>query len=394
MDASGLALSRADMLALHRDFASRPRGVSRMPPLERLDRSGRARAKGPGAGRKVRNKVNATAGEDGPLARTLQRWLRATTRANSTSSAEEHCTWFKLQGGINLALRFQGRGMGNKERCEYRYDTLNSAKAACESAHAWCGGVARDTGLDCERGRLQFELRLNSSVGSASGAASWLYWCTAGALPSAPPRVPTYKAPPLVVPRWDVPERPAACAGRCPRLRDLFVGVMTSAKYHDTRCPLIKQTYATALPAGHLAFYSNAADATLPAIRVDETSFPGAQSAGGNPYLRAQLRWPEALRRALDASRAVQARWTMIVDDDTFVVPPNVLRVLRGYDPAGRVLIGQACVIAGVPRMCGGAGWVMSTPLHQALVGVLPRCRAKSGCACARPAAAAAVARH
>ena len=44
------------------------------------------------------------------------------------------CRGLDLRGSTDLALRFQGRGMGNKERCDYRYDSLNGAKAACEKA--------------------------------------------------------------------------------------------------------------------------------------------------------------------------------------------------------------------------------------------------------------------
>ena len=79
-----------------------------------------------------------------------------------------------------------------------------------------------------------------------------------------------------------------------------------------------------ARPLGAAAFYSNEEDPTLPAVRVEETPFPNAQPPNLNPYLRAQLRWPAAIRHALGASRAVRARWTMIVDDDTFVMPQNV----------------------------------------------------------------------
>uniref|UniRef100_A0A7S3BK96 Fringe-like glycosyltransferase domain-containing protein n=1 Tax=Haptolina ericina TaxID=156174 RepID=A0A7S3BK96_9EUKA len=155
---------------------------------------------------------------------------------------------------------------------------------------------------------------------------------------------------------------------------------MTSRRYHDTRCQLIKQTYASVLPPTHYIFYSDADDPTLPAVRVGETIFPRAMPAK-DQYMHAQLRWPEALRHAQRSSLALGTRWTMIVDDDTYVIPQNVLRVLRGYDPASpTVLLGQACPpIAGLPRICGGAGWVISTALHAALVAVLPRCTARSG---------------
>jgi len=328
-------------------------------------------------GRARFGRKNVTSSSPGFLGRTRLRWQRASEHADATAGTQQQqrCAWFKLQG-TNLALRFESRGMSAQERCDYRYASLSVAKAACERARDWCGGASRDDGIECGRhGKLQFELRQNSSVGSARGN-SWLYWCTAGTMPVEPPRVRSYQAPPLLLPRWDAPERPAACAeARCPRLRDVFVVIMTSARYHSTRCPLIKQTYAATLPADHFAFYSDVDEASLPAIRVEEMPFPGAQTAGGNPYLRAQLRWPAALRRAHATSVALGTRWTMVVDDDTYVLPLNVLRVLRPYDSRQQLLLGQPC---GETRMCGGAGWVMSAPLHAALVAVLPRCRARS----------------
>ena len=45
-------------------------------------------------------------------------------------------------------------------------------------------------------------------------------------------------------------------------------------RYHNTRCQLVKQTYAIVMPPGHYIFYSDADDPSLPAVRVEETSFP------------------------------------------------------------------------------------------------------------------------
>lgn len=113
-------------------------------------------------------------------------------------------------------------------------------------------------------------------------------------------------------------------------------------------------------------------------MRVEETPFRGALVAR-EPYMHAQLRWPEAIRLAHKQAVRLGTKWTMIADDDTFVLPHNVLRVLRGYDPASpSVLLGQACpAIGGLRRLCGGAGWVMSSPLHASLVRVLRNCTAR-----------------
>ena len=139
------------------------------------------------------------------------------------------CSWSKLPTNMNLALRYQSRGMLNGERCTYRHPTLAIAKFTCEQEQAWCGGVSRDTGLDCGHGsKLQFELRLNSSLADAGGATSWLYWCGAPTTPMHPPR---YKPPPITLPLWSAVKKAAVCIGRCPRYKDLFLAIMTSRRY-------------------------------------------------------------------------------------------------------------------------------------------------------------------
>ena len=60
------------------------------------------------------------------------------------------------------------------------------------------------------------------------------------------------------------------CVAGCLTTRDLFVAVITCSKYHDTRCQRIKRGYGAMLPAGHLAFYSDADDASLPAYKILE----------------------------------------------------------------------------------------------------------------------------
>lgn len=60
------------------------------------------------------------------------------------------------------------------------------------------------------------------------------------------------------------------CVAGCLTTRDLFVAVITCKKYHDTRCQRIKRGYGAMLPVGHLAFYSDADDPSLPAYKIIE----------------------------------------------------------------------------------------------------------------------------
>lgn len=54
-----------------------------------------------------------------------------------------------------------------------------------------------------------------------------------------------------------------AVRGPVPRMRDLFVAIMTNQKQHDRACRLIKETYARVLLPTHFVFYSDASDSSL-----------------------------------------------------------------------------------------------------------------------------------
>jgi len=93
--------------------------------------------------------------------------------------------------------------------------------------------------------------------------------------------------------------------------------------------------------------------------------------------VHSQSKWPPALKHALTRARELGTRWTWVMDDDTFVVPANLMRVLNRYDatPPARVLVGQRCSeFQRFRAMCGGAGWAMSVTLHAQLVDALPKC--------------------
>eukprot|EP00965_Chrysotila_dentata_P028368 942943-Pleurochrysis_carterae.AAC.1 len=79
------------------------------------------------------------------------------------------------------------------------------------------------------------------------------------------------------------------------------------------------------MSAGHYMFYSDADDASLPAKKVLSMS-------KGNARDRSQRKWAPALVDAWTLSRQLRTTWTLVIDDDTFVAPRNVMRVLADYD--------------------------------------------------------------
>ena len=176
-------------------------------------------------------------------------------------------------------------------------------------------------------------------------------------------------------------------------LDSVYTAIMTSRVYHQTRCAYAKATWLTLLPRSHYLFYSDADEPTLPAIAILPPAL-GQKTAKrrvteGEAAERitrlaiAQRKWLPAMVHARAAAAKLGAQWTLVVDDDTLVVPDNVAHVLSDHaDPAGRSwLIGQACTCGSCGTatptferartskvMCGGAGWIMSHHLHARLV--------------------------
>ena len=69
--------------------------------------------------------------------------------------------------------------------------------------------------------------------------------------------------------------------------------------------------------------------------------------------------------------------WVMMVDDDTFVIPHNVDRLLNRTKYSTQ-FIGQQCPpFGGFRSFCGGAGWLARTEVCKRLVSSLPECKKK-----------------
>ena len=177
-------------------------------------------------------------------------------------------------------------------------------------------------------------------------------------------------------------------------MADTFTAIMTSHVYHATRCRVIKATWTLFVPSTHYIFYSDVDDPALPAIAMKVAKYPSQSDESSSDRLKrlslAQRKWLPTLVHAYGVAARLRTRWTMVVDDDTFVVPENVECVLTDYDPTRSVLVGQKCTCPGcgfaIPEyaaarsaktMCGGAGWAMSTPLHKRLLGSLSYCEAR-----------------
>eukprot|EP00747_Dinoflagellata_sp_TGD_P179560 gnl/TRDRNA2_/TRDRNA2_30573_c0_seq1.p1 gnl/TRDRNA2_/TRDRNA2_30573_c0~~gnl/TRDRNA2_/TRDRNA2_30573_c0_seq1.p1 ORF type:complete len:597 (-),score=90.02 gnl/TRDRNA2_/TRDRNA2_30573_c0_seq1:63-1853(-) len=82
---------------------------------------------------------------------------------------------------------------------------------------------------------------------------------------------------------------------------------------------------------------------------------------GCSPYHLLPLKVGYGLQAAAEVAEqaGLDPSWYVILDDDTFVVPKNMRRVLGPYDPHEAHVMGNVGV-SRCPGMCGGAGWAMS----------------------------------
>lgn len=149
----------------------------------------------------------------------------------------------------------------------------------------------------------------------------------------------------------------------------IFHAVLTRQEHHATRCRTIMETWGSIVPAGLLTFYSNAPDPALPVIVHLEPARMEPMRAAQRRFLR------DVLPHAAGRMRALNATWLMWSDDDTFVWPENLYRLLRPYEPQKPIWFGQACPLGRLLRsFCGGAGFAMSVSLVREVAVLAPRC--------------------
>lgn len=167
----------------------------------------------------------------------------------------------------------------------------------------------------------------------------------------------------------------AVCDQQVPRP---FFVILTTYRNHRTRCRAILDTWGGGLATEDLAFYSDAPDPVLPVVVVsNDTSYEGAQDRFTYRVI------PDAVAR-MERERH---NWLVVLDDDTFVWPENLRRVLASRNPCESVWLGQACSpqddaegptrsepYRDFPAFCGGAGFAMSLPVAREASHVAPQC--------------------
>lgn len=132
------------------------------------------------------------------------------------------------------------------------------------------------------------------------------------------------------------------------------------------RVDTINDTWASQVQ--NVRFYSN--NAHMYDTRVIKVA-PWAQTR----LQVIRVRYDLALQHATRLAMQVGLPWVMMIDDDTFVIPRNVDRLLNSTTPS-TLFLGQQCPeFDGFQSFCGGAGWLARTSVCQRLAASLPTCR-------------------
>ena len=131
----------------------------------------------------------------------------------------------------------------------------------------------------------------------------------------------------------------------------LMMVVITGVEYHESRLKDLLETWARWLPRERLVIISDVADQRWGTVEAPDTS-------GG--YGPSQKKWYHAALAVANRTRSgVSAEWVCVLDDDTFVFIPNLLRLLSTLNPMTRAWYGEICSQeCHGPCVCGGAGWV------------------------------------
>ena len=135
----------------------------------------------------------------------------------------------------------------------------------------------------------------------------------------------------------------------------LLVVVITGVVYHESRLKALLETWGRWLPRERLLVISDVSNQHWGTIEAPNT-------LGG--YKPSQKKWHYAALAVANRTRdGVAAEWVCVVDDDTFLFVPNLLRLISTLDPTDRAWYGELCSQeCHGPCVCGGAGWI--APMH------------------------------
>jgi hypothetical protein len=152
--------------------------------------------------------------------------------------------------------------------------------------------------------------------------------------------------------------------------------VMTGNLYLRSRCDVIMCTIGVTLHPSRIVFVGEtSSDSRLPIYDVVTPETPRPVNRDGS--MQKLARGLAMLVKMINqSSYKNEIQWIMVMDDDTFVSPPNLELLVSEYDPERPLMIGQAtCGVA----FCGGGGYVISKALFKEFPSFIETCKPVSG---------------
>ena len=148
--------------------------------------------------------------------------------------------------------------------------------------------------------------------------------------------------------------------------------VQTGEKNLRTRCDIMMCTFGVTLHPSRLFFVGEtASDSRLPVYDVVEPNTRRPVDRKGSMQKLAQG-LDMIVNKLREESYHNEIEWIMVMDDDTFVSPPNLNLLAAEYDSQRSVMIGQHTCKVG---FCGGAGYLISRALFVQLPAFVKECR-------------------
>ncbi|CAF1484678.1 unnamed protein product [Adineta ricciae] len=143
-----------------------------------------------------------------------------------------------------------------------------------------------------------------------------------------------------------------------------------------TRCDIMMCTFGVTLHPSRLFFVGEtASDSRLPVYNVVKPNTPRPVNRKGSMQKLAQgLDMVVSKLRERDYNNEIE--WIMVMDDDTFISPPNLNLLAAEYDSQRPVMIGQHTCKVG---FCGGGGYLISRTLFVQLPAFVKKCRPHDG---------------
>ncbi len=172
----------------------------------------------------------------------------------------------------------------------------------------------------------------------------------------------------------------AAETARPSTIFDVQVIVVTGAVNNRARCDWAMHLWGRELPYGNLEFITDSA------AQENEERLPLVPTtAGPSDYWESQMKWKPGVQRLLEKGIQNNARWFLVLDDDTFLFPRNLVRFYNNPIRANAwqndtvtQYWGRHCYVHPVHpsrrRICGGAGWTFGRFFAQKLLAVFDQC--------------------